>query len=124
MRFLVLSIRLPTKSRWATTPNFVIPPVPACRGTEAQRRGGICSFTFVHKRICRGPSRLPVPFLHQAKLQVPYATPNSLSRLVALANFLRLSLRKAAYVALGGIVMQEIGSASVPRQAGTGGMTN
>jgi hypothetical protein len=32
----------------------------------------------------------------------------SLSSLAALANFARLSLRKAAYVALGGTAMQEI----------------
>jgi hypothetical protein len=32
-------------------------------------------------------------------------TPNFLSRLVALTNFVRLSLRKVAYVALGGTAM-------------------
>ena len=42
------------------------------------------------------------------KLQVPYAAPDFLSSVVALAKFVRLSLQKAAYVALGGTAMQEI----------------
>jgi hypothetical protein len=36
------------------------------------------------------------------------ASPDFLSGLVALANFMRLSLRKAAYVVLDGAAMQEI----------------
>jgi hypothetical protein len=36
---------------------------------------------------------------------LPYAAPNFLSRLVALANFVRLSLLKAACVALGGVAI-------------------
>jgi hypothetical protein len=58
------------------------------------RRGRVASgFRFSIKPNCRS---------------LPYATPQFLSRLVALANFVRLSLRKAAYVALGGVVMWEI----------------
>jgi hypothetical protein len=37
----------------------------------------------------------------KAKLQVPCATPDFLLRLAALANFMRLSLPKAAHVAAG-----------------------
>jgi hypothetical protein len=36
---------------------------------------------------------------------LPYAPPDFLSRLVALANLIRLSLRKAAHVTLGGAAM-------------------
>jgi len=39
------------------------------------------------------------------KLQVPSAAPDFLASVVALANFVRLSLQKAAYVALGGTTM-------------------
>jgi hypothetical protein len=39
--------------------------------------------------------------MEEAQQQVHYATPDFLSRLVALANFMRLSLLKAAHVAAG-----------------------
>ncbi len=46
-----------------------------------------------------------------------FATPEFLSRLVALANFMRLSLMKAAHVDLSDMAKQEFGYATV-------GMTN
>jgi len=46
-------------------------------------------------------NRLLVPFLHQRKLQsLRSATPDFVSNLVALANFMRLSLLKAARAAV------------------------
>ena len=43
------------------------------------------------------------------KQQVPYATPDFLLRLVALTNFMRLSLRKAAHAAASSAPWQESG---------------
>jgi hypothetical protein len=39
---------------------------------------------------------------------LPYATLDFLSNLVALANFMRLSLRKAAHAAMSSVAWQEI----------------
>jgi hypothetical protein len=47
----------------------------------------------------------------------PLRSPEFLSRLVALANFMRLSLMKAAHVDLSDVAKQEFGYATV-------GMTN
>ena len=72
-------------------------PVPRQAGTggmtilwENQRNGNLCARAGAH---CRS--------LH-------CATPNFLSRLVASANFMRLSLRKAAHAALSSAAWQEI----------------
>jgi hypothetical protein len=54
----------------------------------------------------------------------PLRYPEFLSRLVALANFMRLSLMKAAHADLSDVAKQEFGYAAAPRQAGAGGMTN
>jgi hypothetical protein len=46
-------------------------------------------------------NRLRVSFLHQRKLQVPRLPPDFLSSFVVSINLMRLSLLKAAYVAVG-----------------------
>ena len=54
--------------------------------------------------FARGQVKLQVPVRLRSGQALPYATPDFLSSLVALANFVRLS-EKAAYVALGGTAM-------------------
>jgi hypothetical protein len=73
-----------------------------------KRSAGTCSFTFGHSEW--GVGKLPPgsvsPPTNCRSLRC--ATPDFLSRLVALANLMRLSLRKAAHAAMSSAVLQEI----------------
>ena len=51
---------------------------------------------------------------------LPYASPDFLCKLVALANSMRLSLKKGAHAALSRGARQEIRVRFVPRHAGAG----
>jgi hypothetical protein len=67
--------------------------------------------------------KLQVPVRLRSGQALPYATPDFLSRLVALANFVRLSYGKP-HTGPGAVPRcRKSESAPVPRQAGTGGMT-
>ena len=54
-----------THAEAAATLSFVIP-------TEAERSGGICSFTFGHSETVPWADHLQVPLPHQHKLQIPH----------------------------------------------------
>ena len=96
-----LSIRLHRSQGKVAALNFVIP-------TGAKRKGGTCSFTFSTSQ-CAWAKRLRVLFFHQGNCRsLPSATPNFLLRLAALANSMRLSLRKAAHAAVSSAAWQEI----------------
>jgi hypothetical protein len=53
------------KPRWATALHFVIP-------TGAQRSGGTCSFTFTHRRMCRGQIASGFRFSTNANCRSPF----------------------------------------------------
>jgi hypothetical protein len=54
------------------------------------------------------PKRFPIRLLKRNRRSLHYATPDFLLMLVALANFMRLSLMKAAHVVVSGAAKQEI----------------
>jgi len=61
---------------------------------------GICSFTFGHSNYAGGESPPGSVSTVANRRSLRYATPDFLSRLVALAPFMRLSSLKAAHVAI------------------------
>ena len=79
---------------------------PGTTPNEQNGWGRICELTWRALVWGKGAPQIP-----------PLRSPEFLSRLVALANFMRLSLMKAAHVDLSDVAKQEFGYATV-------GMTN
>ena len=96
--------------------------LPAAFLTESRTRGPVmCSVAGIRGSL--GMTRVGLPLSSRIanrmneKQVPPLRSPEFLSRLVALANFMRLSLMKAAHVDLSDVAKQEFGYATV-------GMTN
>ncbi len=83
-----------------------LPPGKSGTPNEQNGWGWICELTRGALVWGKGAQQIP-----------PLRSPEFLSKLMALANFMRLSLRKAAHVDLSDMAKQEFGSATV-------GMTN
>jgi hypothetical protein len=88
--------------RWAVALQFVIP-------TGAQHSGGTCGFPFGHSECAVRESSPGFCFsINANRRSLHCATPDFLSNLVALANFMLLSLRKATHAAMSSAAWQEI----------------